>query len=117
MQSTFKIFKNALNGVGKALYLEQNLRFHFVATTLLIVLGVACRITRMEWFIQLICIGSVISLELANTAIEKLCDVVHPSFNKKIGNIKDMAAGAVFVMVIISIAIGLSIYLPKLLEI
>ena len=56
--------------------------------------------------------GFVLSIESLNTSLEKICDFVHPDFNKKIGSIKDMAAGAVSFAVISSLIILLIIYYP-----
>ena len=67
-------------------------------------------IDRVEWFAILICIGNVISLEMINTAIEHLVDLVEPNHNPKAGAIKDLAAGAVLVFSIISAVIGIMIF-------
>jgi len=61
-------------------------------------------------------IGLVLVSESLNTAIEKMCDFVHPEFSDRIGRIKDIAAGGVTFAAITAVAIGLVIYLPKLLE-
>ena len=62
-----------------------------------------------EWCILLICIGLVISLEMINSAIENLVDLVSPDYNEKAGKIKDMAAGAVLVFSFVSLLIGILI--------
>jgi diacylglycerol kinase (ATP) len=64
--------------------------------------------------IQLIIIALVMSVEGLNTAIEKLSDFIHPDYNHKIGFIKDIAAGAVFITAVIAILISCIIYLPKI---
>jgi diacylglycerol kinase len=48
-----------------------------------------------------------------NTAIEEMANFVHPDFHKKIGYIKDVAAGAVFFSALTAIIIGCFIYFPK----
>ena len=63
--------------------------------------------------LQLFAIGLVMSIEGVNTAIEKVADFIHPEHHDKIGVIKDVAAGAVFLSSIFSSAIGLIIYIPK----
>jgi diacylglycerol kinase (ATP) len=50
-----------------------------------------------------------------NTAVEKICDFIHPEYHEKIGFIKDIAGGAVLFAAIASIAVGLLIYVPKLM--
>jgi len=56
----------------------------------------------------------VLSLEIINSTFEKLIDFLNPKFNPYIGEIKDMAAGAVLLAAIGSIIIGIIIFLPYL---
>jgi diacylglycerol kinase len=52
---------------------------------------------------------------MINTAIEKLCDVVHKDFHPQIKIIKDMAAGAVLIAAISSLITGVVIFVPKII--
>lgn len=52
----------------------------------------------------------VLITEALNTAVEKICDFVEPNFNKKIGLIKDIAAGAVILATFLSIIVGILVY-------
>jgi diacylglycerol kinase (ATP) len=79
-----------------------------------ILLGFIFKISHTEWIG--VCIALVLSLELINTSIEKTIDLLHPDFNERAGEIKDMAAAAVLVAAIISVIIGLIIFIPKILE-
>ena len=54
------------------------------------------------------------SVEGLNTAIEHLADFIHPEQHPKIGILKDVAAGAVFIAALIAIVVGSIIYVPKL---
>lgn len=63
---------------------------------------------------QILAIGLVLAAESLNTAVEKLCDYLQPDFDKKIGFIKDLSAGAVTFAAIAAIIVGGIIYLPKL---
>jgi diacylglycerol kinase (ATP) len=65
--------------------------------------------------IQITIIGLVMSIEGVNTAIEYIADFVHPEHHKKIGLIKDVAAGAVFIASIVAVIIAAIIYIPKIL--
>jgi diacylglycerol kinase (ATP) len=49
-----------------------------------------------------------------NSAIEKVADFIHPDYNKKIGLIKDIAAGAVFFAFLFAFAVICVIYIPKI---
>ena len=57
---------------------------------------------------------SILYAEMMNSALEKLCDYNQPLFNLKIKIIKDVAAGAVLLISIISAIIGDLIFFPKL---
>ncbi|KOS04781.1 diacylglycerol kinase [Flavobacterium akiainvivens] len=70
-------------------------------------------ISATEWMLQTLAIGMVMAIEGANTAVEKICDFIHPDFNPKIGFIKDIASGAVFFAAVAAIVIGAIIYYPK----
>ena len=69
-------------------------------------------ITATEWICQLLAIGLVMAAEGLNTATEKIADFMHPDFHNKIGEIKDVAAGAVFFAALAAMVVGLVIYLP-----
>ena len=73
-----------------------------------IVLG----ITRTEWIMVVMCIGTVIAAELFNTAIEKLVDLVSPERHPVAGRVKDIAAGAVLICAVAAAIIGLIIFIP-----
>ncbi|NRD24202.1 diacylglycerol kinase family protein [Winogradskyella litoriviva] len=72
-------------------------------------------ISKSEWMAQLIMISIVMSMEGMNTAVEYIADFIHPEYHKKIGLIKDVAAGAVFIASIIAVIIAGIIYFPKIL--
>ena len=53
---------------------------------------------------------AVLSSEILNTAVEKICDVIQPEFDERIKIIKDIAAGAVVLMAFAAICPGLLVY-------
>ncbi|KAF0200206.1 MAG: diacylglycerol [Bacteroidetes bacterium] len=107
-------FKSAGNGILIALKEERNLRFHFLAVAAVSFLGAFLRITDFEWLIILLLFALVISMELINSAIERLCDYVQPEMNSQIGKIKDISAGAVLWGSIIAFIAALILFVPKL---
>jgi diacylglycerol kinase len=54
--------------------------------------------------------GLVVSLELMNTAIEQVVDLISPDQNENAGRIKDISAGAVLVVSIVSVIIAFVIF-------
>ena len=107
-------FKYAFEGIEEAWRTEQNLKIHFVIMALVIIAGFIFKISAMEWIICLLLFAIVISLELINTAIETTVDIAMPDINEKAKYAKDIAAGAVLFSAIISVIIGLMIFLPKI---
>lgn len=112
---------NRLKSVGYAfkgaillLKTEASIKIQFGIALLLSVAGFIFNISLNEWIVQLLAIGLVISIEGVNTAIEKIADFMHPERHNKIGFIKDIAAGAVFIASFFALIIGFIIYLPKI---
>ena len=90
-------FGFAWQGIKSCVGKEQNLSFHLITSTVVVVAGFLFGITRAEWLIIILCIGVVIAAELFNTAIERLVDLVSPGRHPIAGQVKDIAAGAVLV--------------------
>lgn len=107
-------FKYAGEGIKEAFQTEQNLKIHFIIMILVIIAGFIYRISAIEWIACFILFGLVISLELINTAIETTVDIACPEKNPKAKIAKDVAAGAVLVSAIMSVIVGLIIFLPKI---
>lgn len=107
-------FVYAWNGIRCCVGKEQNLSFHLIAATLVIIAGFVLCITRMEWIVLALCIGVVIAAELFNTAIERLVDLVSPERHPIAGQVKDIAAGAVLVCAAAAAIVGLIIFVPYL---
>ena len=90
------------------------MNFHLVVSVLVVVAGLALDIRPLEWVAVLLCMGLVIGAELFNTAIERLVDLVSPQWHPVAGRVKDIAAGAVLVCAVVSVAVGLIVFVPYL---
>jgi diacylglycerol kinase (ATP) len=110
----FKGFTYAFNGIRLSYKAGGNFRLHLFAMMLVIALGFYYKISNNEWMAIAICISLVLAAETFNTAIEKLTDIIYPSFNKNAGEVKDLAAGAVLICAIGAAITGLIIFLPYL---
>jgi len=112
---------NRLKSVGYAfkgalllLKTEASVKIQFVIALVVTAAGFYYNISAIEWIVQLLAIGLVMSLEGANTAIEEIANFIHPERHEKIGLIKDIAAGAVFIASVFASIIGFIIYIPKI---
>lgn len=109
-------FKYAINGLKHMFAEESNARWHLLASILVISAGIFFRITSIQWILIIICIGSVISAEAFNTAIERVCNHVSPQKNQLIGHAKDVAAGAVLILALMSFVIAAIIFIPYIYQ-
>ncbi|MGN6490989.1 MAG: diacylglycerol kinase family protein [Agriterribacter sp.] len=112
---TIRSFKYAIDGVYTFFRYERNGQVQLIAAIVVVVLGFWLNITRAEWIAVLLCIVAVLSLEMINTALEKLCNLIQPDYHPAIKVIKDVSAGAVLLSAVASLIIGLIIFLPRVL--
>lgn len=109
-----KSFVYAWHGIRACFTSEINFKIHSVNAVAIILLGFALDINAVEWLLILFFIALVLAMEMMNTAIEKLSDVVHAGIHPAIKMIKDIAAGAVLVTAAGSFISGIIIFLPKI---
>ncbi|MGY3793318.1 diacylglycerol kinase [uncultured Aquimarina sp.] len=105
----------ALKGALILIKTEPSIQVQAVIAIIMTALGFYMNITATEWILQTFAIGLVMSIEGLNTTVEAIADFIHPDFHNKIGFIKDIAAGAVFIAAITAVIIGGVIYIPYLL--
>jgi undecaprenol kinase len=111
-----KSFGYACSGIAGAVRKERNIQIHISISIIVVILSIATSISRMEWLFVLIAIGGMLSLELMNTAIERTVDLVTKDYHPLAKQAKDIAAGAVLIYAILSVMIGLIIFVPKLMK-
>ncbi len=108
MSAFFKSFSYAFKGLVFSLK-QRNMKVIFISAILTVLAALFLKVNSNDWCILLICIGLVMALEMMNSAIEGIVDLVSPQQNEKAGQIKDMAAGAVLIASIVSFIIGILI--------
>ena len=111
-----KTLSYGFNGILYTLKHERNMVIHFLVMTLVIIAGIVFKISFVEWGVCFVLFALVLSLELMNTALENVVDLVTEEKKQKAKIAKDAAAGAVLVAAIFSVIIGISIFLPRLLS-
>ena len=110
MRDFLKSFIYAIHGLWSGIADQRNLKFQLGVAVIVVGAGFYLSITAIEWCIILLCIGMVIGLELVNTALENLVDLVTLERKPLAGKIKDIAAGAVLIVSILSVIIGVIIF-------
>ncbi|MEO8713100.1 MAG: diacylglycerol kinase family protein [Parafilimonas sp.] len=113
-QALNKTFITAFNGIRYFFKTERNGKIQACVAALVILAGLYFRLSSIEWIFILLCIGAVLGLEMINSALEHICNLVHKEYHPVIKTIKDVSAGAVLLVSIISVLVGLIIFLPKM---
>lgn len=113
--SVLKSFTFALSGIISAVKCERNLQIHLAITVLIICMGMMFSISGIEWIFIIFAIGGMLSFELLNTAIERVVDLATEKYHPLAKQAKDIAAGAVLIYAVLSVIVGLIIFLPKII--
>lgn len=119
MKKTKKLinsFKYAISGIITSFRTERNMKIHILVMIIVIIAGIVFKLSLLDWIILVIMFGLVISAELFNTAIETTIDMITKEKNEKAKIAKDVAAGAVLVLAVASVIVGLIIFIPKILS-
>ncbi len=111
-----KSFNYAFRGLKKTYKEEQNIRVQMMAGFLVLFLAVLLGLNRVEFSIIIFLVVLVVLMELANSAVERIADVLKPRINTYIKEIKDIMAAAVLLASLMSIVIGLIIFWPYLFK-
>ena len=109
-----KSFRNAFTGIITLLRQEHNARIHLVILVVVLASGIFLRISSSDWIAIFFAAGLVFISECFNTAIEYLSDAVSPEYNEKIKSAKDVAAAGVLIAAIVSVVIGIIVFLPEI---
>jgi len=110
-------FRYAGEGIFYALRTQRNFRIHALATIVVIALGIGLHLPRIHVAVLGLTCGAVMALELINTALEAIVDLVVKQTYHELAKIaKDCAAGAVLIAALMAILVGGCIILPPLIE-
>ena len=92
------------------------MKIHCMVAALVVIAGLIFGISVTDWCICLGLFGMVMALELVNTAVEAVVDLVTEERKPLAKLAKDAAAGAVLIAAIMAAIAGMIIFIPKLLE-
>lgn len=99
-----------MTGLFWMLRSERNFQLEVFALLINIFLIVSLKLSSLDAALIYIVCFAVLSVEILNTAIEKICDIINPEFDERIKFIKDIAAGAVLLLAFCSVIVGILIY-------
>ena len=112
----YKSFGYAFARIFAVVTKERNMKIHCAAVVCVVIAGLVFHITPIEWCICLTLFGLVMALEMVNTAVEAVVDLVTEERKPLAKLAKDAAAGAVLIAAIMAAIAGMIIFISKLLE-
>ena len=108
MKGLKKKFLPAFAGLADG-FRDSGIRVQYILALCAVMAGFVLKLSAGEWIAVIVCIGMVVASEMLNTCIEKLCDLYTMEEDARIKMIKDLAAGAVLVAGVTSLACAIII--------
>lgn len=111
----FQSVGHAIDGIKTTIRDERNFRFDVLLAGVTIVLGIYFQLAAWEWCWILFCIVLMFLLEMLNTVVENLVDLmVGHHYHEAAKKAKDVAAGVVLIGACFCMLIAVIIFTPKL---
>lgn len=110
LRKSLQSFKYAFRGL-RFVFQENNSKVHLVASFMAVLTGFVMKINLGEWLWIILAITLVWIAETINTAIEKLTDLVHPSYHPLAGKVKDISAASVFMASLFAVVVALLVFM------
>ncbi|MDW7668259.1 MAG: diacylglycerol kinase family protein [Bacillota bacterium] len=114
MKKTRDSIKYALCGIKYAFESQRNIRIQLVIMIIAYITGYILNISSTDWLILILISTIILTLEIINTALEEVVNLVTEEYRKTAKHAKDTAAGAVLTASFFAIIIGLIIFIPKI---
>jgi diacylglycerol kinase (ATP) len=105
-KNPFASFRFAIEGIMHTFRTQRNMRFHFFAIIAVLLAGTLLRLQRADMFALLFASALVVILEMVNTSIETVVDMITDSYRPAAKYAKDVAAGAVLIAAINALVVG-----------
>ncbi len=114
LRKLFRAFRNAFRGIKEA-FIEQSFRILFVVALFVTFCLFYFPFESLERAVLVLVVVLVLSLELINSQIERILDILRPDYNEEVRKMKDISAGAVLTASIGAVILAVIIILPYIL--
>lgn len=111
-KKTVKSFGYAGRGLASAWREEHNFRLELLFCLLTLAVATFLELEAVKIAIIALACGFVLALELVNTMIEHISDLLKPRLDEYVHKIKDLTAAAVLVAALTALVVGLCLILP-----
>ena len=117
LRSLFKIIGYSMDGLKYFFRYERSAILYLIYVILLVGCGIILQMSFMEWVVIAFILLTILAMELINTAIEAICDMVSPEKNPYVKIAKDCGSAATGVLTLLGWVVTTIIYLPKIIKI
>jgi len=115
MKKTRDSIKYALCGIKYVFESQRNIRIQLVIMIITYISAFVLSVSPTEWLILILISTIILTLEIINTALEEVVNLVTEEYRKTAKHAKDTAAGAVLTASFFAIIIGFIIFIPKII--
>lgn len=112
MRRLLRSTKHAVRGIFFTLKNERNFRVETGVALVVLFLMYWLPLSHTEDLVLILAIVSVLAMELVNTAVERVMDILKPRVHPYAKVVKDVMAGAVFLVSFGALLVGTVIFLP-----
>lgn len=116
IKAIFKSINYAFEGLLHVIKTQNNARVHLWATLIVLGLSIWLKLNAVESCLILIAISIVWITECFNTTLESFFDLVNPDPHPLVKHGKDSSAAAVLIAAFLSVAIGIIVLGPPLIQ-
>lgn len=113
LKSFTNVIKYSMQGYAHFYKYERSAILHLIVAVTIILGSLTLNMTAVEWLFMIFILLTMLAIELLNTAIEAVCDLVSPEYNKLVKVAKDTASAATFSISVALVIATLIIYVPK----
>lgn len=103
-------FRYAAAGIVYGIRTQRNMKVHVAVMLLVCAAGIFFHLPALSWALLFLTFALVIGLELVNTALETVVDLVTEEWHPLAKIAKDTAAGAVLIAAFFSVLIGIALF-------
>jgi undecaprenol kinase len=107
-------FRDAFRGIGHVISTQRNAKIQTAIGLVTLIAAGFLRVSIADWALLGFTVAVVLAAEAANTALEEIVNVISPELSEKARIAKDAAAGAVLLVAMGAVAVGLCILGPPL---
>ena len=117
IKKVYRSLASAFRGIAYMLKKERNFKIHLFFAVLISFIGLLVGFNRYEWMIVILLIAIILSAEIFNSALERICDLMREKLKLKYEDttvIRNLSAGAVIITALFSLLIGIILIAGKL---